>query len=93
MDGAEGWYVDPYGEHEARWFSDGHPTSLIQDGHIEGRDDPPDRPVDGLLKRVESAQDPTANDQRRADDAGSDQPDYSRKAADVANEAIGPWMF
>ena len=27
---AEGWYVDPYGLHGARWFSDGTPTALVR---------------------------------------------------------------
>jgi hypothetical protein len=28
---AEGWYVDPFGSHEARWFSDGVPTGLVRE--------------------------------------------------------------
>jgi hypothetical protein len=38
---AQGWYRDPFGHHEARWFSDGRPTSLVRDDGIESTDDPP----------------------------------------------------
>jgi hypothetical protein len=86
LEGAEGWFLDPYGDHEERWFSDGHPTSLVKDGAVESRDDPPDRSIDGPLQRVPSAMRPRADDLRRADDAGSGEPDYGRRAADVFDE-------
>jgi hypothetical protein len=35
---AEGWFPDPTGRHEARWFSMGTPTPLVRDGAIEARD-------------------------------------------------------
>jgi hypothetical protein len=38
---AEGWYRDPYGVHEDRWFSDGTPTALVKDAGVEGKDPPP----------------------------------------------------
>jgi hypothetical protein len=38
----EGWCSDPYGRHEARWLSDGHPTKLVRDAGVESYDDPPD---------------------------------------------------
>jgi hypothetical protein len=31
----EGWYLDPYGIHRDRWYSDGQPTSLVRDDGIE----------------------------------------------------------
>lgn len=37
-DGAEDWYTDPYGRHEARWMSRGTPTSRVRDGRTEGVD-------------------------------------------------------
>lgn len=37
---AEGWYRDPYGSHEARWFSEGTPTALVRDGTAESHDEP-----------------------------------------------------
>ena len=42
---AEGWYGDPFAVHDARWFSDGNPTSLVRDGHHESHDPPPDAPL------------------------------------------------
>lgn len=87
-DSAEGWYKDPYGEHEARWFSDGTPTSLVRDGSVESRDEPPKRSLEGPLQRIEPSQTLTAGDLRRADDAESkyDQPDYGDKAGEVMDE-------
>jgi len=38
---AEGWYRDPYGRHDERWFSDGQPTSLVRDQGTESSDEPP----------------------------------------------------
>ena len=38
---AEGWYHDPYGIHDDRWISDGHPTNLVRDKGVESRDAPP----------------------------------------------------
>jgi hypothetical protein len=32
----QGWYQDPAGRHEYRWFSDGTPTDLIRDGSATG---------------------------------------------------------
>jgi hypothetical protein len=40
----EGWYEDPYGNHEQRWVSKGRPTNLVSDGGVEGHDEPPARP-------------------------------------------------
>ncbi|HEX9032833.1 MAG TPA: hypothetical protein VF834_13410 [Streptosporangiaceae bacterium] len=50
---AQGWYVDPYGAHEQRWFSDGAPTSLVLDGAVTSRDAPPDAPPPLPLVSVE----------------------------------------
>jgi hypothetical protein len=38
---AEGWYSDPSGAHEARWYSEGRPTALVRDGTTESHDPPP----------------------------------------------------
>jgi hypothetical protein len=37
----QGWYVDPYRLHEARWVSAGVPTALVRDGGTESNDAPP----------------------------------------------------
>jgi hypothetical protein len=35
---AQGWYLDPYGIHSDRWYSDGYPTVLVRDHGIESYD-------------------------------------------------------
>lgn len=45
----QGWFVDPFGRHEARWFSQGSPTALVRDGRREAQDAPPGEPVTGPL--------------------------------------------
>jgi hypothetical protein len=44
-----GWYKDPYGLHELRWFSGGRATRLVRDGGATSNDDPPAEPFDGPL--------------------------------------------
>jgi len=65
----EGWYVDPYGLHEARWFSDGAPTALVRDGDLESKDPPPDTPPVGPLESLAETGLPDGSDLRRADSA------------------------
>jgi hypothetical protein len=38
---AQGWYRDPSGAHDDRWFSAGRPTSLVRDGGVVSREDQP----------------------------------------------------
>ena len=40
----EGWYTDPYGLHERRWFSYGVATKLVSDGGTTSDDPPPNTP-------------------------------------------------
>jgi hypothetical protein len=41
---AQGWFPDPAGAHEERWFSAGRFTPLVRDHGVEGREDlPPDQ--------------------------------------------------
>lgn len=66
---AEGWYRDPYGIHQDRWFSAGTPTSLVRDGDAEGRDDPPAYAPPVPLEEIPD-NDPFPEDAlRRADEA------------------------
>jgi hypothetical protein len=37
----QGWSYDPFGLHEARYFSAGRPTKLVRDGNVESYDEPP----------------------------------------------------
>ena len=66
---AEGSYVDPFGEHEARWFSDGEPTALVRDAGIAGNAPPPDRAFDGPLIEYNGTQSEGGDDHLRADSA------------------------
>ncbi len=72
-DAIEGWYVDPFGVHAARWFSDGTPTALVRDkGGVESYDAAPDTAFDGDLERVPEVADSNGDDLLRA---GSQNPD------------------
>src|SRR5215469_6536530 len=37
----QGWFIDPFGAHQARYFSGGSPTRLVRDGEVESYDEPP----------------------------------------------------
>jgi hypothetical protein len=39
----QGWYADPFGRHEFRYFSAGAPTRLVRDGAVESYDELPAR--------------------------------------------------
>jgi hypothetical protein len=86
--GAEGWFVDPFGSHEHRWFSDGSPTRLVRDGGVEGYDRPPARPFPLPLVPAPE-RDAGAETLKRADDAErSSAPSGDlRRADDVAGVA------
>jgi hypothetical protein len=42
--GLQGWSADPFGVHQARYFSAGRPTKLVRDGDAESYDEPPSGP-------------------------------------------------
>ena len=48
----QGWYRDPFGVHEDRYFSDGNPTKLVRDGTAEAYDEPPPGPLPGSLVEI-----------------------------------------
>jgi hypothetical protein len=64
----EGWYSDPYGVHEHRWFSDGTPTALVRDGGRTSQDPPPDSAYVDEPRLIEPASSLAENDLRRGDD-------------------------
>lgn len=66
---AEGWYRDPYGIHQDRWFSAGTPTALVRDQGTEGHDDPPGYPPPAPPAEIPETDQFPADDFRRADDA------------------------
>jgi hypothetical protein len=43
---AQNWCADPFGRHQARWFSNGIPTALVRDQGVETQDPPPVTAVD-----------------------------------------------
>ena len=78
---AQGWYRDPYGVHEDRYFSDGQPTKLVRDGSVECYDPPPPGPPKTHLVEVSRSEPGDGNDLRRADDFAAGPPVYDKKAA------------
>jgi hypothetical protein len=45
----QGWFADPFGVHDARWFSQGTPTALVRDGRTESQDPPAEATWTGRL--------------------------------------------
>jgi hypothetical protein len=83
----EGWYVDPFGHHEARWISDGVPTALVRDGSVETQDPPPFTHPEGELQRMTEQPSVDGDDLKRADQAQSEEFDPAA-LTDRASEAI-----
>ncbi len=85
---AEGWYRDPYGIHEDRWFSAGTPTWLVRDQGTEGHDDPPGYPPAGPPVEIPDIDRFPEDDVRRADEAeaGLQEGDF-RRADEAAADA------
>jgi hypothetical protein len=82
---AEGWYLDPFGLHEERWYSKGTATSLVRDSRVESKDPPPAHaPQNDELIRKETEPASGSGDLRRADDAesGDNDPNYGDAAFD-----------
>jgi hypothetical protein len=86
---AEGWYRDPYGIHQDRWFSAGTPTSLVRDQGVEGHDDPPGYPPAGPPAEIPETDRFPGDDLRRADEAEAEQGDRP-EVFDLAFDAEMP---
>jgi hypothetical protein len=91
---AEGWYLDPYGLHEERWYSNGTATSLVRDSRVESKDPPPPHPPatsELVRKTTEPSNGP--DDLRRADDAerGDSDPNYGDAAFDTFGTVQSVW--
>jgi hypothetical protein len=85
---AEGWYRDPYGIHQDRWFSAGNPTALVRDQGVEGHDAPPGYPPPGPPAEIPEVDEFPADDLRRADEAEAIVAPYDReKAFEQAGDA------
>jgi hypothetical protein len=87
---AEGWYRDPYGIHQDRWFSAGTPTSLVRDQGTEGHDDPPDYPPPGPPAEIPDTGRFAGDDLRRADEAEARLQEGDLRRADDAEADAGP---
>jgi hypothetical protein len=90
----EGWYVDPFGHHEARWISDGTPTGLVRDGRDESQDPPPEAPFSGTLQPLADASRSDSSDLRRADRDDSEMPspaEQTRKLFDLLDQVGRPF--
>ena len=85
---AEGWYRDPYGVHEDRWFSDGQPTELVRDGGVETSDDPTAEPMPREPERIPEPELTSADDPRRADDAEAGSSLDEAKMRERASETV-----
>jgi hypothetical protein len=84
----EGWYVDPFGIHQARWISDGTPTALVRDGDSETQDPPPAVAYQGPLQELAEENPVDGEDLRRADSADATTFDPMAEE-DVAWDAFG----
>jgi hypothetical protein len=56
-----GWYVDPFGRHEARYFSEGKPSKLVRDGGRETYDPPPSETFQATALRPAELHDDNAD--------------------------------
>ena len=84
----KGWYTDPYELHEARWISQGTPTSLVRDGEVESQNPPPDGPF--KVTPVLLGEDGGPSDLRRVDDAERESP--TKTPVEAAWDAAGETM-
>ncbi|MBO0832285.1 MAG: hypothetical protein J2P28_14640 [Actinobacteria bacterium] len=75
----QGWQADPFGQHEKRYFSDGKPTSLVRDGAVESRDEPPGGDSPGVPAEAAGAAE--AADAAAAADATASEPSQDQDLA------------
>ena len=95
----QGWSEDPFGLHEARYFSAGRPTKLVRDGRIESYDEPPSRPPEPAADAgVENAYRPAAAPVSRAHKDATPRPAGTSSTAPPAFSSAaqrpadgGPW--
>ena len=84
---AQGWYRDPYGLHDDRYFSQGLPTKLVRDDERESYDPPPDRALPEA--DLEPAGPPDGQTADGSDLLRADQADYRYDPGQALNEAFG----
>ena len=86
----EGWYSDPYGIHEHRWFSDGAPTNLVRDQGKTSHDSPPQTAYVEEPHLIESASSLAEDDLRRCGAGGNNSVDPVDAAWTIFTESSGP---
>jgi hypothetical protein len=89
---AQGWYHDPYGQHEDRYFSAGQRTKLVRDAGRESYQEPPSEPYDPaeLVPAASEVDDGfDGSDLRRADEAERSATARDLRRADAARS--GPY--
>jgi hypothetical protein len=77
----QGWYQDPYGVHEDRYFSEGQPTKLVRDGEGEVYDPPPPGEPPEPLIEVPEVEPLDGSALLRADDPTAGPVTYDREKA------------
>ena len=96
---AQGWYRDPFGIHDDRYFSEGRPTKLVRDHGEEAYDPPPDLPLpDEPLVPLDDETGEEAgygSDLRRADQTARggrrSAESAARSVLDVFDQTAGEW--
>jgi hypothetical protein len=69
---AQGWYHDPYGVHEERYYSAGEATKLVCDRGIESYDPPPVGPPSVEPAEMTPSRAPYGSDDQSAGGASYD---------------------
>ena len=97
---AQGWYRDPYGVHQDRYFSDGEPTKLVRDDEDESYDPPPPGQPEGELIEVVPVPPVGAEGLLRADDLAAGPATYDNVQAfynamnvETALTAVPSWAY
>jgi hypothetical protein len=85
---AQGWYRDPYGEHQDRYFSAGWPTRLVRDGDTESYDPPPPRPLADVNFTPVPAEPEAGTAGADLLRAGQPQPDSGRRGQGVIDQLL-----
>ena len=90
-----GWHSDPFGVHEARYFSaDGQPTKLVRDRGVESYDEPPSGPdaVAAAMARMSAGPTPPSASAYRDADPYDRAPERASWRPSIARFAV-TWMI
>ncbi len=90
-----GWHSDPFGVHEARYFSaDGQPTKLVRDRGVESYDEPPSGPdaVAAAMARMSAGPTPPSAPAYRDGEADDRAPERASWRPSIGRFAV-TWMI